>query len=288
MNKGIKFFDLFTIFTVTIVSLLCLAPFIYVASMSLSSNEAILAQKVGFIPVGFTLETYKTIFSDQNMISTLLFSIFLTVVCTVVSMVVTICAAYPLTKPNLKGRNAILLFLIITMYFSGGMIPDYMLIKNLNLLDTFWVLVLPGAMSVFNMLILKSFFSTLPESLTEAAALEGCSELGILFKIVLPLSLPVLATLSLFYAVGRWNGFQDALIYITDKNLYTIQLKLYQIISANQQLDIQQAEGNMGANIAPEALKAASVMFTTIPILLVYPKLQKYFVSGTLTGAVKG
>ncbi|KRE96710.1 ABC transporter permease [Paenibacillus sp. Soil766] len=283
-----NFVDIGIIVFIIGVSITCLVPFLYMIALSLSSNNAITSQKVTLWPVEFTLETYKTILSDVEMIYTLGYSIVLTIVYTLICMFLTICAAYPLTKKRLKGRSFFLSLLVITMYFSGGLIPSYMLVKNLGMMNSIWSLLLPGAMSVFNLIILKTFFSSLPESLEESASIDGCNELGILFRIVLPLSLPSIATLSLFYAVDRWNGFQDALFYITDKNLYPMQLKLYQIITANQQLDTQQGEGSVGAYIVPESLKAASVMFATVPILVVYPKLQKYFVEGVMTGAIKG
>lgn len=284
----IRIADSIIVLFISLVSAACLIPFVYIIAISFSSNDAIISQRVGLWPVEFTTETYHTILNDKNMIYTLFYTIFLTVLYTAVCMFLTICTAYPLTKSRLKGRNIILVVFVITMYFGGGLIPDYMLVKNLNLLNNIWGLVLPGAMSVYNMIILKTFFSSLPDSLEESATIEGCSDLGILVKIILPLSLPSIATLSLFYAVGRWNGFNDALFYITKKELFPMQLKLYQMITANQQLDVQQAEGFMGANIAPEALKAASIMFATVPILLVYPWLQKYFVKGVMTGAIKG
>ncbi|NQX59896.1 carbohydrate ABC transporter permease [Paenibacillus qinlingensis] len=280
--------DMGIIVFIVAVSITCLVPFLYMIALSLSSNSAIISQKVTLWPVEFTLETYKTILSDVEMIYTLGYSIVLTIGYTLICMFLTICAAYPLTKKRLKGRSFFLTILVITMYFSGGLIPSYMLVKNLGMMNSIWSLLLPGAMSVFNLIILKTFFSSLPESLEESASIDGCNELGILVRIVLPLSLPSIATLSLFYAVDRWNGFQDALFYITDKNLYPMQLKLYQIITANQQLDTQQGEGSVGAYIVPESLKAASVMFATVPILVVYPKLQKYFVEGVMTGAIKG
>lgn len=283
-----NFVDMAIIVFIIGVSITCLVPFLYMIALSLSSNSAIVSQKVTLWPVEFTLETYKTILSDVEMIYTLGYSIVLTIVYTLICMFLTICAAYPLTKKRLKGRSFFLSILVITMYFSGGLIPSYLLVKNLGMMNSIWSLLLPGAMSVFNLIILKTFFSSLPESLEESASIDGCNELGILFRIVLPLSLPSIATLSLFYAVDRWNGFQDALFYITDKNLYPMQLKLYQIITANQQLDTQQGEGSVGAYIVPESLKAASVMFATVPILVVYPKLQKYFVEGVMTGAIKG
>lgn len=281
--------DILIIAFIVALCFTCIVPFLHMIALSLSSNEAIVAQLVGLWPVGFTTLTYKTILTDVEMLYTLGYSIVLTISYTLLCMFLTICAAYPLTKKRLIGRNFFLSVLVFTMYFSGGLIPSYMLVKNLGMMNTVWSLILPGAMSVFNMIILKTFFTNLPESLEESAAIDGCSDLGILIKIVLPLSLPSIATLSLFYAVDRWNGFQDALFYITKKNLYPMQLKLYQIISTNQQLDSQLGgEGGASAFIVPESLKAASVMFTTIPILLVYPKLQKYFVDGVMTGAIKG
>ncbi|SFM49165.1 putative aldouronate transport system permease protein [Paenibacillus sp. 1_12] len=284
----ISFTDISIILFITVVSITCLVPFLYMIALSFSSNQAIISQKVALWPVDFTLETYKTILSDVEMIYTLGYTIVLTIGYTLFCMFLTICAAYPLTKKRLRGRSFLVTLLVFTMYFSGGLIPSYMLVKNLDMMNTMWSLILPGAMSVFNLIILKTFFASLPESLEESASIDGCNELGILVRIVLPLSLPSIATLSLFYAVDRWNGFQDALFYITDKNLYPMQLKLYQIITANQQLDAQQGEGSVGAFIVPESLKAASVMFATVPILVVYPKLQKYFVDGVMTGAIKG
>ncbi|MBB6735338.1 carbohydrate ABC transporter permease [Cohnella zeiphila] len=287
-GRKLNWTDLIIIIFISAVAISCLVPFLYMIALSLSSNNAITSQKVSLWPVGFTIETYKTILSDVEMIYTLGYTIVLTAIYTIFCMFLTVCAAYPLTKKRLKGRNFLLTVLVITMYFSGGLIPSYLLVKNLDMMNTVWSLILPGAMSVFNVIILKTFFGSLPESLEESASIDGCNDLGILVRIVLPLSLPSIATLSLFYAVDRWNGFQDALFYITNKNLYPMQLKLYQIITANQQLDTQQGEGSVGAYIVPESLKAASVMFTTVPILVVYPKLQKYFVEGVLTGAIKG
>ncbi|PYG85840.1 putative aldouronate transport system permease protein [Ruminiclostridium sufflavum DSM 19573] len=283
-----RIFDFFVIIITVIAALLCLLPLVNVFATSLSSNSAILASKVYLLPVETTFESYKAIFKDASMIRSLIFTVFLTIVYTLVGMILTICAAYPLTKKRLKGRNIILLMIIFTMYFSGGLIPDYILIKNLNLLDKMWSLVLPGAISAYNLIVLKSFFTSLPESLEESAILDGCNDIGVLFRIVLPLSKPVLATLSLFYAVGKWNSFMDALFYINDTKLYPLQLKLYQIIVNSQGIDASIGEGNMSQNVLPESLEAACVIFATVPILLVYPWLQKYFVTGIMVGSVKG
>jgi len=271
-------------FIVLIAVFICLVPFLYILSQSLSSNRAIVSQAVTIYPIDFNIEAYKVVFGDFGMVYSLFYTVILTVVFVLIALTVTILAAYPLTKKRLKGRNILLLMMLFTMYFSGGLIPDYLNVKNLNLLNTPWALILPGMMSVYYMIILKSFFQNLPESLEEAAHLDGCNDLQILLKIVLPLSKPALATISLLYAVFRWNYFQDALFYITDQNLYTIQLKLYNVINISQQM----AGENVNVNLPSEALKAASIMFGTVPILLAYPWLQKYFVSGIMIGAVKG
>ncbi|MPQ31415.1 carbohydrate ABC transporter permease [Clostridium estertheticum] len=284
-----KILDIIVFLFISIVVLLCLVPLIHVAAVSFSSSQAVVAQKVTILPVDFTMESYKQIFNDKSMITSLFFTIKMTVIYTVLSMVLTICAAYPLTKSSLKGRDFFFLLIIITMYFSGGIIPDYILVKDLSLLNSMWGLILPGAISVFNLIILKTFFqNSIPNSLEESAKLDGCTEIGILFKIVLPLSMPIIATLSLFYAVGRWNGFQDALFYITKPELYPLQLKLYQLVSATSSNGALAAEGvGAAVQLAPDVLKASVVMFATVPILLIYPWLQRYFVSGVMIGAVK-
>jgi putative aldouronate transport system permease protein len=203
-------------------------------------------------------------------------------------MIMTILAAYPLSKKRLKGRNIFLLIIVITMYFGGGLIPNYILVKGLNLRNTIWSLILPGMLSSFNMIILKTFFtSSIPDSLEESAYLDGCGDFRVLIKIILPLSMPVLATLSLFYAVARWNGFMDALMYIDKPKLYPLQLKLWQIVYNNMTTEAQEGSTTI-QQVTSEGLKAACVVFATLPILLLYPWLQKYFVQGVMIGAVKG
>ncbi len=279
-----RVFDYTAAFIVLIAVFICLVPFLYVLSASLSSNRAIISQLVTIYPIDFNIEAYKVVFTDTGMLYSLFFTVILVLVYALLALTVTVLAAYALSRKRLMGRKVILLLMVFTMYFSGGLIPDYMLVKDLNLLNTPYALILPGMMSVFNMIILKSFFENLPESLEEAAYLDGCNDLQVLLKIMLPLSKPALATIALLYAVFRWNYFQDALFYITDENLYTIQLKLYNVINISQQM----AGENVNLNLPSEGLKAASIMFGTVPILLVYPWLQKYFVSGITLGATKG
>jgi len=272
---------------IAIAVILSVLPLINIVAVSLSSNYAIVSGKVAFLPIGINLEAYKAVFFNAPIMKSLGFTIVLTLVNTALCMFMTICAAYPLTKKRLKGRSFFTILMLFTMYFGGGMIPDYLLTKSLGLLNTIWALVLPGLVGTYNMIILKSFFQSLPPDLEEAANVDGCSDIGILVKIVLPLSTPVLATLSLFYAVSRWNGFQDALIYITNPNVYPIQLKLYNLVMNSMVNDLTSAEGSSASQVVPESLKAASIMVATLPILCAYPWLQKYFVSGVMLGAVK-
>lgn len=283
-----KIIDSFIILLVTVASFICLVPILHLVAVSLSSNAAILSNKVTVFPVEWSTVAYESVFKDAKMVSSLFFTILLVSVFTVVCMIMTICAAYPLTKKRLKGRDFFLIIIVFTMFFSGGLIPEYLLVKSLKLTNTLWALVLPGMINAFYLIILKSFFASIPEELEESARIDGSSHFGTLVRIVLPLSMPVLATLSLFYAVGRWNGFMDALFYITNQDLYPIQLKLYQLVISNQMSDATATEGMNAMAPIPESLKAASIMFATIPILLVYPWLQRYFISGIMIGAVKG
>ncbi|WP_027085796.1 carbohydrate ABC transporter permease [Cohnella panacarvi] len=271
-----------------ILCFLCIIPMIHLLALSFSSNGAIMGGEVTLLPVGFNLDAYKSVFLHSAMVRSLGFSILLVAVFTAVAMFITILAAYPLTKREMKGRNFFLVVIVITMFFGGGIIPDYLLMKELKLLDTMWVLVLPGAISAFYLIIMKSFFTNIPIELEESARIDGAGHFTILWSIILPLSLPALATLSLFYAVGRWNGFQDALIYISDQNLYPIQLKLYALVISGQANDLSIAEAQNAGAPVPQSLKAAAIMFGTFPILLVYPFIQRYFISGVTIGAVKG
>lgn len=277
----IAFFALFAI-------MLCLFPFLNVAATSFSDRLAIANNKVFLLPVNFTLEFYTYVLNDVTMVRALGFTVLITVVSTITSMFMTVICAYPLTQDNMVGKKIFNTIAIFTMYFGAGMIPNYLNIKRLGLLDNFWVLILPGCLSVYNMIILKSFFRSIPASLQESAELDGASHWVVLFRVFLPLSMSSLATLSLFYAVGRWNGFQDALMYISNPKMYPIQYKLYQIVNNLSAIDTNLEGSSSIAQLPQEGMRAASIMFATVPILLVYPWLQKYFVTGVTVGAVKG
>lgn len=288
ISKGDRIFDIVNITLLSIAVIVCIFPFIHVLAISLSSARPIMSGEVTLLPKEFTFEAYTKVFTDASMIRSLGFTVMLTVVFTLMCMAMTIAAAYPLSKTNLKGRGFFMVVIIITMFFSGGIIPEYILVRNLHLLDTMWALILPGLISPFFLIIMISFFRGIPDSLEEAAEIDGSSHFFTLARIILPLSLPVLATLSLFYAVGRWNGFMDTLMYINSPELYPLQLKLYQLIQNNMATELMRNEVVGAAQMMPESLKAASVIFATVPILIVYPWLQRYFVSGVMLGAVKG
>lgn len=279
--------DLVIHLVIIIASLACVLPFLHVVAKSMSDDAYVIANKVFLWPAGFTLEAYSKIFADQSILRSLYVSVVVTVLFTILGMIVTICAAYPLSRRQLKGRTFFSFVFVFTMYFSGGIIPDYMLMNSLGLLETMWSLILPLSFSAFNLLIMKnSIASSVPVSLEESARIDGAGHFRILVNIVLPLCKPILATLSLFYAVGRWNAYQDALFYIKQNtDLRPIQLKLYYLViqaSESFQLEISQVSLSN-----PEVLKASVVVFATLPILCIYPFIQKYFVQGTMLGAVK-
>lgn len=274
---------------ITVLSLLCIIPFIHVASVSISSDADVYANNVFLIPKHLTLNAYRTVLGDKSMMQSLGFTVLLTIAFTVIGMLVTICAAYALSRKQLKGRGVFSTMFLVTMYFAAGAIPDYLLMDSLNMLDTSWSLILPLAFSAYNMIILRTFIeNSVPETLLEAARLDGCDDFRILWQVVLPLSKPVLATLALFYAVGRWNTFQDALYYIQSDALKPLQLKLYNLVNASGSTGALAQEAGGGQQQAAEVVKSATIMFATLPIVVVYPFLQKYFVSGVMIGAVKG
>ena len=272
-----------------IVVLICLLPMINILARSFSSPMAIVNRRVAFLPVDFTMESYQYVFLDPSFSRSMVWTAILTAICTGVSLFMTILCAFPLTYDALKGRRIFNTIIILTMYFSAGTIPNYILMRNLSLLNNPLVLIIPNCLSVFNMIILRSFFYGVPDSLRESAEIDGANPFTVLVRIYLPLSAPVLATLALFYAVGRWNGFSDALLYLTRSDFHPIQLKLYNIINNLSSIEIAANEGIAGSvPQVSDGMKAASVMFATLPILVVYPWLQRYFIKGVTIGAVKG
>lgn len=275
---------------VGIFALSTVLPFLYVIAGSFATEKELTQRAFFIIPHEFSLNAYKYIINDGAIFRGLKNSLFVTVVGTFVNMVFTTTFAYPLSRRYLKGRNFFMNMVIVTMLFSGGMIPGYLLISGLNMLNSYSALILPGAISAFNMVIVKNFFQELPVELEEAAKIDGCSDLGIFFKIILPLSKPVIASIALFYAVGHWNDYFSAMLYIRDTNKEVVQIALRRIVllagGANPDgspIDF----GDLGA--PPEkAVKMAATVVSTMPILVVYPFVQKYFTKGIMVGAVKG
>lgn len=282
-----KVSELMLVLFFMVMSFIVMIPILNVIAVSLSSKEAILLGKVTVLPAQFTLEAYQQIFKNVSFLSSFAFSIILTLAYTLVSMLMTILCAYPLSKSNLKGKKVLMVFIIITMYFNPGIIPNYLTMKNLGLLDSVWVLILPTMLSAYNMIILKSFFEGIDSGLYEAAYLDGASEMTILMKIVLPLTGPAIATLSLFYAVSRWNGVSDVMFYVNDPKYYTVQLKLKQMMD-NIVISSMEADSSLVHMVTPENLKSASIVISMIPMLLAYPFVQKYFTKGITLGSVKG
>ncbi|MBQ4436881.1 MAG: carbohydrate ABC transporter permease [Clostridia bacterium] len=280
--------DFVIAFIILLLSLTCIVPFLHIAAKSISSNTAVLSKRVYLLPKGLNFDAYISIFRDGQLTHSMVYTIWMTFLFTVIGLIVTVLAAYPLARRELKGRSVIAFIIMFTMYFSAGLIPEYLLYKDLKLLNTMWVLVLPLSFSPYNMLIMRSFIrSTIPDSLYEAANLDGADHFQILVRVVLPLSKPILATLALFYAVGRWNAYADAKYYITTKALQPLQYLLSNMVLNSGQDAFSLSEA-AAVESTPEVLQAAVVMFATLPILVVYPFVQKYFVQGTMIGAVKG
>lgn len=283
-----KVFKIFTVFIVVAIGLCCLIPFLHIIAMSFSDKTAVMRGEVFLWPKSWDLSAYKAVFNNKGLMDSMWFTLFLTLVHTLICLAMTILCAYPLSRPGLKFKSPLLIYILFTMYFSGGMIPGYLNIKSLGLLNNFWVLILPGMLSTYNMILMKSFFQSMPRELEESAYVDGANDLVVLLRIVLPLSKAMLATIALFYAVGRWNGFMDAILYINDESLYTIQVRLRQLIQASQVSTMLEDVPEMKSNLIAETVKASCLVFSMIPVMIVYPWLQKYFVKGVMIGSVKG
>lgn len=283
-SKSSKIFQIVLGVLFVLVTILTLIPILRVLSVSVSSKNAILTGKVFIYPVEFTIEAYQKVFGNSNFIKSFLYTIVLTAGYTLACMIMTILAAYPLSKKDLKGGKFIMTLFVMTMYFNPGIIPNYLNVKDFQLIDTVWALIIPGVLSAYNLIIMRSFFLGIDQSLYEAATIDGCSHWKTLIKIAIPLSVPAIATLSLFYAVSRWNGISDVLYYINKSDLYTVQMKLKQMIDS---VAISLEEGKT-SNLIADNIKSASIVVSMTPMLIAYPFIQKYFTKGIMLGAVKG
>lgn len=287
-TAGDWFLDSFVYLFLIVMGMAMLLPLANVFSKSVSEEWAIISGKVGIFPVGFQLDTIRQVISSDIFIRAFTVSVGVTVVGTVLSILLTAVTAYPLSKRHLPGISFVMVLFVFTMLFSGGMIPNYLLMRNLNLINNLWALILPGMISVFNMLIIKSYYENLPEALEESARIDGAKTYTILFRIILPLSMPVIATISLFYAVGFWNDFFNPMLYINDTSLKTLQLYLRDVVMDADTSNAANKSVDDLMNMSPEGIRAATVVASTVPILCVYPFLQKYFIKGVLIGSVKG
>lgn len=272
------------------LSFLALYPLWYVVVSSFSSSRAITAGEVSLWPVDFNTVAYSRLFDDGQLFVAMWNTIVVTLVGTLLNMALTTLAAYPLSRRRLMGRNQLLMIIIFTMLFVAGVIPNFILVKQLGLMDTYWSLWLPALISTYNMFVMKTFMEGLPEEIEESAAIDGAGDWRILGQIILPLCKPIMAALSLFYAVGWWNSYFNVLLYITKNAQQTLTLKLYQMIQQVDQSLLNNAgsEGVEHVILTPEGIKAAAIVIAVAPILIVYPFLQKHFVKGVLIGSVKG
>lgn len=290
-----RFVDALKYLFLILFALTTLLPFLNLVAKGFSGESAVISGRVLFWPLDPTIKTYSYVLQGNTFFNAFKVSVLITLVGSVSAVVVTAMTAYPLSRSNFRGRKGFLYLWVFIMLFNGGMVPNYMLYRVLGLMDTMWCLMLPGLVSVYNMLLIKNYFETLPDSLEEAARIDGASNMRVLFQIVLPISLPMLATITLFYAVSYWNDYFTARMYISSIDKRPLQLYLYDLINNALQIMNQGADGNTGAlsaddvmNLTPESVRAAAITLSTLPILLVYPQLQKYFVSGIVVGSVKG
>lgn len=285
---------IFYILVVTLLSLfflIVLYPCIYVVSASISSGSAVQSGKVILLPVDISLQGYATVFNTPKVWTGFRNSLFYTVAGTAINLVMTMIAAYCLSRTDVPGSNFVMLIFTFTMFFSGGLIPSYLLIRQLGMLNTVWSLLLPGAISVYNLIMARTFIrNTIPSELLEASMMDGCSDIMFFLKIVLPLSKAIMAVLVLFYAVGHWNSYFNAMIYLNDRELYPLTIFLREILMADQIDPSTISDPELQAKIAQMAgvIKYALIVVTMIPILLIYPFIQKYFVKGVMIGSVKG
>ena len=282
------FFDVINVIFLAAVAAVTILPFIYVLACSFATEKEILEKPFFIIPSEFQFESYKYIFSSATLPRAFVNTVYITIVGTIIALFFNITLAYPLAKQRIMGRNVILSLITFTLVFGGGMIPTFLVVKGLGLIDSLWSLMLPGAISTWNLIIIKNFFQGIPAELEEAAKIDGAGDMRVLWQIVLPLSKPMLATFALFYAVGFWNSYTSALLYINDLDKWTLQIMLRQIIMlANGAIDGSEFDETV-ARPPSESVQMAVIVFGTLPILCVYPFLQKHFTKGVMVGAIKG
>lgn len=289
-SKTDRTFNIFNYIFLSIVALVVIYPLVFVVSASFSNPEHVISGEMWLWPKEFTLDAYEKVFKNQDIINGFVNTLKYTVFGTILNVIMTILAAYPLSRSDLKGRGFIMAFIVFTMFFSGGLIPTYLLIRDLGMLNTFWVMIIPNAVAVWNIIIMRTFFQGLPKELEESAMIDGCGNFRILWSIVLPLSFPVIAVMVLFYSVGHWNSYFQALIYLQDQQKFPLQLILRQILIQGQTDDMVETttESFLAQQLSVEGLKYAVLIVANLPMLMLYPFLQRYFVKGVMVGSLKG
>ena len=290
IKAGDRAFDIINTLLLVLIFVIILYPMYYVLIASFSNPDKVLTGKIFLLPKGFQLESYKTVFSNSEVMNGYLHTILYATVGTLINLFVTLTAGYALSREDLRGRKPITLFFIFTMFFSGGTVPTYMLVKNLGLLNTFWAMVLPNAMSVWNLILCRNFFEgNIPKELLEVSKIDGCRNDYFFLKIDLPLSKALIAVMVLFYAVGHWNSYMQPLLYLSDRSRYPLQLVLKNILISSQP-DASLAGMTDRAELykQTEMLKYALVVVSSVPMIALYPFVQKYFVQGVMVGSVKG
>lgn len=284
-----RIFSVIDYILLAVCTFVTLYPFLYVIATSFSSTRAINSGEVYIFPVEATITSYKSLIADGQILSSMKNTVIITVVGTVINMLLTVIAGYVLSRKRLMIRGGVLKIMIFTMMFNAGIIPNFIFFKNIGVMNSFAAIWLVNLIGVYNVVIMKNFMGNIPESLEEAARIDGANDWIILFRIMIPLSMPVIATLTLFYAVGWWNDYYTSMIYLNDPSKYPMTVKLMQMIN-NMSESMLKGEGviEQGAQSTPEGVKAASIVLSTLPILCLYPFLQKYFVKGVMIGSVKG
>jgi putative aldouronate transport system permease protein len=280
-----RVFDVFNVVILVAIGAIALVPFLYVLAGSFATEAEIATRPFFLWPNTFSLEAYKAILQSDAFVRALVTTILVTVVGTTIQLLLTAAMAYPLSKANLPGGRVMLMLIVFTMVFGGGMIPTFLVVKELGLLDTYWALILPAAINPFSLIIIKNFFQQLPKELEESAMIDGANEMRTLWSVILPLSKPVLATFALFYAVGIWNDFMSPLLYLNDSSMWTLQMFLRQVTAAT---DLSMLQDDPNQRPPAEGIKFAVIIVATLPILLFYPFLQKHFAKGLLLGSGKG
>lgn len=283
-------FDVFNKILMAVLVVLAAFPLYYVVLISFADYAAVQKQLIYILPTSINFDAYKLVLKEKLFLNSFLVSVFITVAGTLFSMILSSAAAYSLSKKHVPGSKLMFTFILIPMFFSGGLIPYYLTIKDVGLMDSIWVMIIPGAISTFYLILLKNFYEDLPASIEESAKVDGANDLYILYRIVLPMSAPVIATISLFYAVGIWNDYYSALLFISNRDLYPLQLVLRETILDVNQIMASSVGAAIAANNRPTytpALQMAVITISAVPIFCVYPFLQKHFTKGILFGAVK-